>query len=238
MMNLTPIEVEQKAFTQALRGYQMDEVDDFLDEVVNALRSYEQRLHEAQEKIRAIESDPVRIRGAGADESEISRAILTAQRSADRLVSEAKAEAALIRDETEAETTKLAANRDAERTRLLGEITGMRQLVGDLRSKLSEISGVVGGQVDAMESHLDETDSAVARTTFTMADDADLDQTEADQGNKDAGVDDDDDEDDDDEDNVPSFNQIFPGETVDLSEERGEAVPEPVGRISRPWERG
>ena len=30
-MELTPIDVEQKAFTQALRGYQMDEVDDFLD---------------------------------------------------------------------------------------------------------------------------------------------------------------------------------------------------------------
>ncbi|MGH9892832.1 MAG: DivIVA domain-containing protein, partial [bacterium] len=48
-MNLTPIDVEQKAFTQALRGYQMDEVDDFLDEVVATLRSYEQRLREAQD---------------------------------------------------------------------------------------------------------------------------------------------------------------------------------------------
>ncbi len=35
-MELTPNDVEQKAFTQALRGYQMDEVDDFLDEIVTA----------------------------------------------------------------------------------------------------------------------------------------------------------------------------------------------------------
>ena len=47
-MELTPIDVEQKAFTQALRGYQMDEVDDFLDEIVTALRGYDQRLRDTQ----------------------------------------------------------------------------------------------------------------------------------------------------------------------------------------------
>ncbi|MGQ0849465.1 MAG: DivIVA domain-containing protein [Actinomycetota bacterium] len=157
-MNLNPTDVEQKAFTQALRGYQMDEVDDFLDEVVNTLRSHEQRLREAQEKIRALESQPMSI---GGDESEISRAILTAQRSADRIVAEARTEAEAIRSQAKEEAGRLTAERDAERTGLLGEISNMRGLVGGLRGRLAELTGKIGVNVDQMDQDLADTEAGV-----------------------------------------------------------------------------
>ncbi len=89
-MALTPIDVQQKTFGTALRGYDLDEVDDFLDEVVTTLKSYEERLVESQERIAALQAE---LEGKGDSESAISRALVTAQRSADALVAEALSDA-------------------------------------------------------------------------------------------------------------------------------------------------
>ncbi len=37
-MAITPADIEKKTFSTALRGYDLDEVDDFLDEMVAAVR--------------------------------------------------------------------------------------------------------------------------------------------------------------------------------------------------------
>lgn len=220
-MNLTPIDVEQKAFTQALRGYQMDEVDDFLDEVVATLRSYEQRLREAQDKIRALESDTS---SRGGDESEISRAIITAQRSADRLLTEARAEAEAIRGQAAADTAAAIKRRDEEKDRLQGEVSGMRDLVGSLRAKLSDLAAAVTSEVDQMEDNLSQTLSTLGSSSGS-----DKDTTEAEAIDEVAG-------------DTPSFSDIFPGQAgtreVDITDEVFEPEPE-VARVSaRPWERG
>ncbi|HEY7583629.1 MAG TPA: DivIVA domain-containing protein [Acidimicrobiia bacterium] len=219
-MNLTPIDVEQKAFTQALRGYQMDEVDDFLDEVVATLRSYEQRLREAQDKIRALESDTS---SRGGDESEISRAIITAQRSADRLLAEARAEAETIRGQAEAETAAALKKRDDEQNRLQGEVSSMRDLVGSLRSKLSALAAAVTGEVDDMEDNLSQVAATLASSPKSDDDTTEIVEAE----NK--------------ADESPSFGDIFPASAneVDITDDVFESEPEPVARVSaRPWERG
>jgi cell division initiation protein len=219
-LNLTPIDVEQKAFTQALRGYQMDEVDDFLDEVVATLRSYEQRLREAQDKIRALESDTS---SRGGDESEISRAIITAQRSADRLLAEARAEAETIRGQAEAETAAALKKRDDEQNRLQGEVSSMRDLVGSLRSKLSALAAAVTGEVDDMEDNLSQVAATLASSPKSDDDTTEIVEAE----NK--------------ADESPSFGDIFPASAneVDITDDVFESEPEPVARVSaRPWERG
>ena len=43
-MTLSVGDVENKQFTPAMRGYHVDQVDDFLDDVVATLRAHEQRL--------------------------------------------------------------------------------------------------------------------------------------------------------------------------------------------------
>lgn len=158
-MNLTPIDVEQKAFTQALRGYQMDEVDDFLDEVVTTLRGYEQRLRDAQEKTRALEVD---VANRGGDEGAIARAFVAAQRSADAMVAEAEAEADKIRQRAMAESDELAGKRDAERQRVLGEIASIRERMSALRVRLGELTSAIGTDLGQMESELLGAESDVA----------------------------------------------------------------------------
>jgi cell division initiation protein len=131
-MNLTPHEVEQKAFTQALRGYHMDEVDDFLDDVVETLRSYEQRLRDAQERITGLEGE---VSARGDEERAISRALLAAQKSADEMLTEAKEEASRIKEQANIEAAEHQALRDAEKAAALVEIESIRGEVNLLREK-------------------------------------------------------------------------------------------------------
>jgi cell division initiation protein len=85
-MPLTPIDVQQKTFGTALRGYDLDEVDDFLDEVVTSLKDYEQRLRDAQERIATLE---IEVTDRGDAEGAIARALVAAQRSADSIMTTA-----------------------------------------------------------------------------------------------------------------------------------------------------
>ena len=210
-MNLTPIDVEQKAFTQALRGYQMDEVDDFLDEVVSTLRSYEQRLREAQDKIRAVESAPAGSSVAAAgDETEISRAILTAQRTADRMLVEARAEAETIRQSAEAETNAALERRDAERSRLDGEVSGMKNLVGSLRNQLAALASAVSGHVDEMDNNLHSTSAGLAPVVEDTSEVADIAADVEEAVGTEELVDGD----------APTFSDIFPGDEVDITDDQ------------------
>ncbi|HSM44182.1 MAG TPA: DivIVA domain-containing protein, partial [Acidimicrobiia bacterium] len=45
---LSTADVEQKTFSTALRGYDLDEVDDFLDEIVATIRELSEQLEEAR----------------------------------------------------------------------------------------------------------------------------------------------------------------------------------------------
>jgi cell division initiation protein len=243
-MDLTPNDVEQKAFTQALRGYQMDEVDDFLDEIVTTLRSYDQRLRDAQDKIRALETDAV---SRGGDETTISRAILVAQRSADALLAEAKVDADRIRHTAKAETESLSAAREMERSRLQGEIDAMRDRVSSLRQTLAALAKAVGEQVDGMEDEMADaevllqpsssdqmdTDEILAPAALLLSDDEEP-TSRFERSSRDS-----DDHDDDAADDQASDRPL----SIDLNEADDDDVDfdkeEVVSRISaRPWERG
>ena len=158
-MPLTPIDVQQKTFATALRGYDLDEVDDFLDEVVTTLRDYEQRLRDAQERIAALEKE---LSSRGDDESAISRALVAAQKSADTIVAQARADAEEIIASARAEAENLTAQREAERRRLLDDIERMRYVVNDLRSRVRSLA-------TSMEQQLAETEEAVEVAAGSLA---------------------------------------------------------------------
>jgi cell division initiation protein len=254
-MDLTPNDVEQKAFTQALRGYQMDEVDDFLDEIVTTLRSYDQRLRDAQDKIRALETDAV---SRGGDETTISRAILVAQRSADALLAEARVEADRIKHSAKVETENLSAERDMERTRIQTEIDGMRERVSGLRETLTTLASAVGSQVGDMEAEIADAEGHLR--PMVSAEPASLDERADDLLLKDEAdptpmfevaehdpadhSDEPDDADDTDDDGDVADESEHRPHSIDLSEHDNDDdddfdKEEVISRVSaRPWERG
>lgn len=148
-MALTPVDVQQKTFGTALRGYNLDEVDDFLDEVVTTLASYEQRLKEAQERVDALEKE---VTDRGDAESAISRALVAAQRSADAIVAEAETKAETVLAEAQAESGEIRRRREREEQDLVSEVTRMRELVNDLRRDVRRLAASVEGDLQGVEA--------------------------------------------------------------------------------------
>lgn len=151
-MPLTPIDVQQKTFGTALRGYDLDEVDDFLDDIVTSLKDYEQRLRDAQERIATLEME---MTDRGDAEGAIARALVAAQRSADSIVADAKVEADRIVAEARAEASEMSKARDDEKANAEAEISRIRGIVDSLRSRLAELSLAVGVGIE-------EADGAIA----------------------------------------------------------------------------
>jgi cell division initiation protein len=160
-MPLTPIDIQQKTFGPELRGYNMDEVDDFLDEVVATLKDYDQRVRDAQDRIRALEAE---IATRGEDETAISRALVTAQKQADSILADARDEADQIRNEAHDETDRLRAERDSERTALTQDIARMRATVADLKRRVVELSASAEADLDAMDAAAAEASTGIAAT--------------------------------------------------------------------------
>jgi len=176
-MPLTPIDIQQKTFGPELRGYNMDEVDDFLDEVVATLKDYDQRVRDAQDRIRALEAE---IATRGEDETAISRALVAAQKQADTMLSEAREEAEAIRNEAHDESDRLRSERDAERQSLTQDIARMRATVADLKRRVVELAASAENDLDAMDAAAAEASSGIAVTdeiemTVDVAEDAEVD---------------------------------------------------------------
>jgi cell division initiation protein len=146
---LTPIDVQQKTFVTTFRGYDLDEVDDFLDEVVTSLKDYEQRLHDAQQRIAILETQAL---GRGDSEAAISRALVSAQRSADLIVSDAKGEAERILDAARLDSHTLESERSAEESRMRSEIEQMRSVVAELKDRLALLAAPMLEDVATMEN--------------------------------------------------------------------------------------
>lgn len=181
---LTAADVEQKTFSTALRGYDLDEVDDFLDQIVVTIRTLNEQLEQARvpdgvselvapapapEPATAMELEtepaaeplveaPVR----DIDVSAIGRALIAAQTAADRLLEDARDEAGKIVEEAKSEADSWSAEREAKRREAEAEIARLTDRVASVRSELSVLAGEVAEKLNEMDSVLNEaTDTDV-----------------------------------------------------------------------------
>ena len=109
-MDLTARDVQEKQFHDAWRGYNQEEVDDFLDRVAEALdrvgrenASLRQRITELDQAVSASRNT----------EEMLKKTLVTAQRAAEEAIATAKAKAEQLI--TEAEQRSRRAAQDAER---------------------------------------------------------------------------------------------------------------------------
>ena len=121
-MPLTPLDIQHKEFTKAMRGYAMHEVDTFLDQVTEEFTRMQDeiaRLREQASSAAPAQPAPVvqqappppppqpqpmvaEARGGAGGEEAIARALVMAQRMADQTVEEAKVKAKSMVAEAEA----------------------------------------------------------------------------------------------------------------------------------------
>ncbi|MFZ0014957.1 MAG: DivIVA domain-containing protein [Acidimicrobiia bacterium] len=167
---LTAADVEQKTFSTALRGYDLDEVDDFLDEIVATIRDLNDQLEEAKKSGAAAptpvtapapvpepepeaEKPPVPETPAPViDESAVGRALIAAQTAADQLLEDAKSEANKIVDDAKSEADTWEAEREAKRVEAEAEIASIANRVSSVKAELSVLAGEVAVKLDDMDA--------------------------------------------------------------------------------------
>ncbi|MCM3626429.1 DivIVA domain-containing protein [Paenibacillus glycanilyticus] len=97
-MPLTPLDIHNKEFGRRLRGYDEDEVNEFLDQVI---KDYESIIRENKELQNQILTLQERLNHFSNIEETLSKTIIVAQEAADEVRNNAKKEAQLIIKESE-----------------------------------------------------------------------------------------------------------------------------------------
>ena len=134
---LTPTDIHNKDFKRAFRGYSLNEVDDFLDQVVN---DYE-RLYRENGKLRDdLARAEKEIERMNQLEKNLQDTLLIARRTADEVMQTSNQRAADVRAAAETEQRQIVerANADAAKIRADAEIDAKNQLA-DAAAKVRSI---------------------------------------------------------------------------------------------------
>jgi len=164
-MAITPADIEKKTFSTALRGYDLDEVDDFLDEMVVAVRELDEELARARARVVELEQGSGAVAAAvspapvpeppaapSVDESAVGRALVAAQQAADRILEEARSEAERIVGEARSEVDTFVRERDQRKAEVAAEMADMTGPVAGVRTQLAVLATTVADKLDEMDA--------------------------------------------------------------------------------------
>ncbi|MUO21922.1 DivIVA domain-containing protein [Enterococcus faecalis] len=146
-MALTPLDIQNKDFSTKMRGYNQDDVDDFLDQVT---RDYEDALQKNRELEKSLKHAEEKLQYFNELKDALNQSIIVAQDTADKVKSSANKESEMIITsadnqaketlvEAERKSNAMIADAEAKSTQILAEaVERARQLAGeteDLKKK-------------------------------------------------------------------------------------------------------
>ena len=148
-MRITPVDIRQQQFsTRMFRGYDVQEVDAFLEDVAE---DYEQLVKEnalLKEQLAALEE---RMRGIEERERTLQETLITTQRVTEEMKESAKREAQLLVREAELQSEKLMEAARAEEAKIKSEILALqrtrRQLFEGLRATIEMYQRMVAEEL-------------------------------------------------------------------------------------------
>ena len=152
-MALSAQDVHDKQFklVRNSTGYDMDEVDAFLDEVESAVESLADQLESAKERIAALEAAPT----APDTSAAAARILEMAQQTADEYVSEARSTADSLVADAEKVARKSVKKLEHQRRDLEDRVTALRTFESEIRARLT---GYFQSQLSDLRALADDED--------------------------------------------------------------------------------
>ncbi len=123
-MKLTPLDIHHKEFGHSLRGYNEEQVDQFLDEVADEFERLFKENIGLSEKLDAAQA---RLSEFESQRDTINNTLLAAQRSADDIAAKAKAEADAVVRDAEVKAKEIIHNALEKKQRVAGELVRIKQ---------------------------------------------------------------------------------------------------------------
>jgi len=181
-MDVTPQLLHDVEFREAKRGYNMQEVDDFLERIAVGVERQEAQLREAQQRVEALEARLAEAERRAAEAEErasstaeadetLKRTLVLAQRTADAAIREAKEEAERTLAGAREQASRLLAEAQEASARARAEAEDeARRAHEDARARvLAEMAELearrdaLRSDVESLEGHLERRRSAIAR---------------------------------------------------------------------------
>jgi len=123
-MRITPMDIEQQEFSRSFRGYNEEEVDDFLDKIV---KDYEELINENVRLNEEIERMQEKLKEFSGIEETLRSALLNAQKSAEEMKGRVESEAKIIIEKAEMEAKALKQQVFQKEDLLKNEIDNLRR---------------------------------------------------------------------------------------------------------------
>jgi DivIVA domain-containing protein len=152
-MDLSAKVMREVEFRDRLRGYDTDEVDEFLEKIAVAVEELQEKMRQLAYRAERAERS-ASDRAADADDDTIRRTLVLAQRTADLAVREAQEQAAVLMDGARSESERVLADAresakrlasDAER-RHADDISRLELQRDQVRDELKELSELLDSE--------------------------------------------------------------------------------------------
>lgn len=130
---LTPLDIHNKEFTRGIRGFNVDDVNQFLDQVI---KDYELTIREKNELEEQVEDLTEKVNQFKSIEDTLNKSIVIAQETAEELKDHAKKESKLIIKEAEKNADRILEEALSESRRISVEIEGLKRQSKVFRTRL------------------------------------------------------------------------------------------------------
>jgi cell division initiation protein len=133
---LTVKDILEKTFKKSFKGYDEDEVDKFLDQIIDEIKALQNDNASLKEALEAEKDRAKRIRDT---EETIMETLVSAQKSAKRIISEASNKAATIIDSAEATAKKRAEQTTKELADSQRRLEEIRKSAGEFAKSFTDM---------------------------------------------------------------------------------------------------
>jgi len=137
-MNITPLDIQQQKFKTRIRGFDVREVDAFLEQVANVFESLHRTHKGMQEEVRRLE---IEIQGYRKREETFKRALLNSQKVLDQMKDNARKSAELIIAEAEVKAEKILNNAH-------NRLAQLHEDISELKRQRTQIEVQIGSIVE------------------------------------------------------------------------------------------
>lgn len=131
-MPLTPLDIHNKEFSRRIRGYDEDEVNEFLDQII---KDYEAMIRENKELQEQVATMQDKLAHFSNIEETLSKTIIVAQEAADEVKGNSKKEAQLIVKEAEKNADRIINEALAKSRKIALEMEELRKQASIYRTR-------------------------------------------------------------------------------------------------------
>lgn len=135
-MPLTPLDIHNKEFARRIRGYDEDEVNEFLDQII---KDYESVIRENKELGNQLLTMQERLDHFSNIEETLSKTIIVAQEAADELKHNAKKEAQLIVKESEKNADRIINDALSKSRKIALEVEELKKQASIYRTRFRSL---------------------------------------------------------------------------------------------------